>query len=1361
MKKTFTLVALMALSLGGWSQNKSETQQPALTPQQKAEKLKKLSQRLAIKYYKNIEKARDIARKSGQPLKYSTPTADFELVGLDEKNRLVYYTTHNLDAAETTSTDDVWASTPTGYGLTGGGLDIGEWDGGAVLTTHQEFGSRVTQVDGATGLSSHATHVAGTLIAAGVSPTAKGMAYDANLSAHDWNNDDAEMANYGATGLVSNHSYGTISGWRDNNGTWEWWGDTTLSATEDDNFGKYSTSARDWDSIAWLAPNYLIVKSAGNDRNDGPPAGTLNHEVMVFSGGSWVGIPSNTYRPQDGGVDGYDCMSIKGTAKNILTVGAVFDIPGGYSNPNDVIMTSFSNWGPTDDGRIKPDLVGNGVGLNSTSSSGNTNYYSSSGTSMSSPNVAGSLLLLQEMYNDSNNAFMLSSTLKGLALHTADEAGANDGPDYSNGWGLLNTKSAADVIADTISNRILEENLSNNTTYTYTVYSDGTQPLAATICWNDPPGLPKFGLDDTTSNLINDLDLRILDSGGNASQPWILDPSNPSAAATTGDNFRDNVEKVFIANPTAGFYTIQVTHKGTLHANQPQEFSLIATGLAVSGITAPVAEFSASDSTVCVGDVVTFTDLSQNSPTTWSWIINGANPQTSSLQNPVVQFDTAGIFTVELTASNPAGSDTETKLMFIEVVAYPQVDFTEVIASGLDTFCVNEPDFDITTASPFGGVFSGAPIVIDSTFSASAAGVGTHEVYYSVDSVGCISTDTVSVEVIAAPTVTHTSGSTVCDATPAFVILGGSPAGGTYSGPGVVNGQEFNPAMAGVGTHSLTYSFTNAQGCSNTATVQFEVTPSPAVDAGAYPILCSSSSPIALVGTPLGGQFSGTGVQSGMFYPATAGVGVHDVIYTIISGACTVSDTVQIAVDALPTVTISAINDVCLNAGLVTLTQGLPVGGTYFGNGVTAGSFDPVVTGIGTQQIGYAFTNGNGCSDTAYTTINVVNGVTVATTPLTGVCESEAPFALTMGSPAGGVYSGVGMVNDSIFDPSLSGSGTFDIVYSYNVNGCVDADTNTITVDAAPVVNFADLGVVCVSDPIINLASATPAGGVYAGPFVSNGQFDPQTAGIGIFTLTYTVVNGSCTVVDSATVEVNDGTAEILNIVDEICENEPPLILLPTPAGGVLSGPGLTANLFNPNDAGVGTHTITYSTTGTCSDTVDYSITVHPKPIINTVVGPLNVLINSTNTYSVPANNGSAYEWIVTGGDTNFTTNNAVNITWGMGTVGFIEVFETNQFGCVDSTTVRVDINATSVHDLAKEGNVNLYPNPASRKIAITASSKIEIVRVYAISGKLLQEVNNVNAIETDVDVSGLAQGVYWVEVLGKNHHSIVKLIKQ
>jgi hypothetical protein len=81
----------------------------------------------------------------------------------------------------------------------------------------------------------------------------------------------------------------------------------------------------------------------------------------VFTGGSWQW--TSQARGADGGASGYDCISQQGCAKNILTVGAVNDIVGGYSSPGDVVMSSFSSWGPTDDGRIKPDICANGVGL--------------------------------------------------------------------------------------------------------------------------------------------------------------------------------------------------------------------------------------------------------------------------------------------------------------------------------------------------------------------------------------------------------------------------------------------------------------------------------------------------------------------------------------------------------------------------------------------------------------------------------------------------------------------------------------------------------------------------------------------------------------------------------------------------------------------------------------------------------------------------------------------------------------------------------------------------------------------------------------------------------------------------------------
>ncbi|MEM6795625.1 MAG: S8 family serine peptidase [Acidobacteriota bacterium] len=502
-------------------------------------------------------------------------------------DRPIYLSTDNLRAADSVSTDEVWAGGSLGLALDGAGELLGIWDGGSVRLTHQEFGGRVTNHDGA-GNSNHGTHVAGTMTAAGTLATARGMASAAAMRSFDFNNDTAEIAAdqlIAAPVKVSNHSYGFITGWRFNfrgDGLWVWFGDVDISTQEDLGFGFYQQTAADWDQIAFDSPYYLMVKSAGNDRNDGP-GGTVNHWVFDGMGGFTM---SSDPRPNDGGATGYDTIGGgSGSSKNILTVGAVNDVVGGWTQISDVVMSSFSGWGPTDDGRVKPDLVANGVGLISSGSNNDAAYSQLTGTSMSTPNTSGSLGLLHQHANNLYGGYFLAATMKALVLHTADEAG-NVGPDYSFGWGLLNTASAADVMtADAATSgtqfHIAEESLADGNTFTALIGSDGSGPLVATIAWTDPAGTPpEAALDPPDLMLVNDLDLRILGPGSTEFQPWILDPANPADAATTGDNFRDNVEQVVIAAPAAGEYTVQVTHKGVLVS--PQNFSLIVTGNNIS-----------------------------------------------------------------------------------------------------------------------------------------------------------------------------------------------------------------------------------------------------------------------------------------------------------------------------------------------------------------------------------------------------------------------------------------------------------------------------------------------------------------------------------------------------------------------------------------------------------------------------------------------------------------------------------------------------------------------------------------------------------------------------------------------------------
>lgn len=545
----------------------------------------------------NYTKALSLAKAKHWDLVITSPNGNKAyLVGLTPYGLPKYYATYNNTvAAATTKANQLWPGGSTGLNLSGSSTflknKLAIWDGGKALPTHRELVGRITQKDAPAYISFHPTHVMGTLMASGVNPVAKGMAYNLQgIIAYDFNNDIAEITAEAANLIVSNHSYGTIAGWLYNSSPsdgsparWEFWG--RPNENEDVSFGYYDDDTKALDSIAYNAPYYLYVKAAGNNRNqNGPAVGTPyyrwnSNDSMVAAGNRPAGISSN---------NGYDILPTFANAKNILTVGAVNGIASGYTKPSDVVMSSFSSWGPTDDGRIKPDIVADGVAVTSCVDTNDSAYATYSGTSMASPNAAGSLLLLQEYYAQlKTGVFMRSATLKGLAIHTAEEAGDTTGPDYRFGWGLLNVEKATTVIKEAVNNNntgthLLYENvLANGDTFTKTIVANGTAPLVATICWTDVSGTVTpyaNALNDTTSKLVNDLDMRIT-KNGTTYYPWILDPANPAKAATKGDNRRDNVERINIDSAKAGdTYTINISHKGALN-NGSQAYSLLVSGV--------------------------------------------------------------------------------------------------------------------------------------------------------------------------------------------------------------------------------------------------------------------------------------------------------------------------------------------------------------------------------------------------------------------------------------------------------------------------------------------------------------------------------------------------------------------------------------------------------------------------------------------------------------------------------------------------------------------------------------------------------------------------------------------------------------
>lgn len=559
-----------------------------------------------------------------------------EIQYFDELEKPVYYKVMNTSAAKSTGTDALQVGGLLGLNLSGKGMVVGIYDQTRAKADHVEFGDRMTQIDGSTEtISNHATHVSGTILAAGVNANAKGMANEAIGWAFNWESDLSKMNSNAydpitkpGGHLVSNHSYGLVLGWfRNASNAWVWAGNPSVNEDKDYRFGYYSFKSRGLDDLVFSKPYYTVVWAAGNDRNDAGD-GTRDPDG-----------PEDTIGPE-------------GVAKNVITVGAVANVSE-YLGPQSVNMSSFSSWGPTDDGRIKPDLVGVGVGVFSAAiaDAGLTDSYASqNGTSMAAPNVSGSLLLLQQLFAERNNGrFMKASTVKALAINTTKEAGLSAGPDYIYGWGLLDAKAAAEIILEEngSSNVIVENNLANDASYEFEFLSDGIQPIRVSIAWTDPSGNPAtVALNPTDLMLVNDLDMRITDEEGITYFPWTLDPKKGpgSAAISDQDNFRDNVEQILITTPKSQKYKVKITHKDSL-VNGSQDFSLV--------MKAGVAD-GAEETLYWIGE----DQGSWIEPSNWAFSANGntANKIPSSSTRVVFEGSSGGVTTVNFSSDAKAFS---------------------------------------------------------------------------------------------------------------------------------------------------------------------------------------------------------------------------------------------------------------------------------------------------------------------------------------------------------------------------------------------------------------------------------------------------------------------------------------------------------------------------------------------------------------------------------------------------------------------------------------------------------------------------------------------------------------------------------
>ena len=510
------------------------------------------------------------------------------------------------------------------------------------------------------------------------------------------------------------------------------------------------------------------------------------------------------------------------------------------------------------------------------------------------------------------------------------------------------------------------------------------------------------------------------------------------------------------------------------------------------------------------------------------------------------------------------------------------------------------------------------------------------------------------------------------------MTLTGNPTGGTFSGAGV-NGNTFTPSLTTVGPQTVTYNFTDViTGCSNSTSQTITINAVPIVAFSAIPAICFDAAPLNLTqGSPAGGTYSGNSVSGSSFDPALAGVGVYTLTYSITdANGCNGSATQTITVNALPTVGLQGLDlTYCVN-GLPDQIFGFPIGGIFSGNGVSTGTFDPSIAGVGSQTATYSFTDVNGCSNSATQTTLVGSVGTATITGLAGPYCVSSPSVTISGTPSGGTFSGPG-TSGTTFQPALAGAGTFTITYSVlDANSCTVSATQTVVVNTSPTVTFSGLNpAYCESDAAVTM-TGNPSGGTFTGTGVTSSTFDPTSAGIGQFVITYTAGSGGCTGTSTQTVTVNSvPTVSIFGLNATYCLSQTtPVNIIGSPSGGIYSGNGVSGTQFTPSLAGVGVHTISYSFANAsgCAGQTTTQVTVTANPTA-TFTGLQTVYcLNDAVSILTGTPTGGTFS----GTGTNATTFNPATAGLGSQTVSYSF---TDNNGCTGSTTQTATINSVPV----------------------------------------------------------------------------------
>ncbi|MGZ3900238.1 MAG: T9SS type A sorting domain-containing protein, partial [Bacteroidia bacterium] len=732
---------------------------------------------------------------------------------------------------------------------------------------------------------------------------------------------------------------------------------------------------------------------------------------------------------------------------------------------------------------------------------------------------------------------------------------------------------------------------------------------------------------------------------------------------------------------------------------------------------APITSFTFSGSSFCVGQPVSLTDLSTNTPTGWQWTLIGASVNTSSLQNPSVTYTAAGIYSISLIATNTVGTGVPlTKTISIGGTA------PSLTVSGSASVCAGNSVAITATGATNYTWSTGAntsSIAVSPTSSAVYTVTGSNG--------GCTSSLTKSITVGALPFITVSGLNPICGGGSSTLTAAGAS---TYSWS--TGSTAASVIVSPTVNTTYTVSGTSANGCKNKTVTTVSVGPSPTISIAGQNTLCAgSSSTLTSSGAISYTWNTGSNATSITITPTA------NATYTVTganTSGCKSSKTVTVTVNTLPAITIAGSNTACAGSTLM-LTGSGATSFTW-----STGANTSTVSVFPTSNTTYTLTgtNSNGCKNTITKTVTVSTSVIIASGG--AICPGNS-FTINPSGAATYTYSG----GSQVVSPSST--------TSYTVNGTTSqgcsAQFAVLTVTVAPTltVNITGTNSVCYGNSIIltangaasytwntgattNTISVTPLAGTTYSVFGSGGMGCSGTSvkSVSVVALPVVTASGSNSVICIG----QTSTLTAAGAASYTWSNS-----FTTPA--ITVSPTITT-----------TYSVTGSNSNGCTGSAVKTVTVIALPVVSALAS--NSIICAGQTSTLTASGATSYTW-----SNSFTTPSIVispTITTTYTVTG------SNGSGCKANASITQSVSACTSIDVINMNTpvIKLFPNPTSGNFTIYCEQSAGVA-LYNLTGQLIFE-KKTDSGYSSFSIEKESAGLYFIRISTQGKTATLRLVK-